>query len=475
MMNDHEVELSSFQMEYRPVGLRTPQHDAVWNNTDQNGFDRRRRQKTLWVQGCAAVAVIILLLALFSPSSSNKASDASNDRDADTPTDDNRLHTEAFKLVPEDESAQAHFGITITMLDRTMFIASPAASMDGTKLVGRVYSYDGTTLSYEMESPETTHGAFFGQAMDQNGAVLVIGAPGLSKVFCYSLQNERMTLQTTVSPTNSSTTQPDNFGVAVALDGDTLIVGASLADGKTMETAYGRIYVYDRTSDGTFEELQSFESPNPQTGEMFGGTLALHGDILVVGDFMKTTSSGENSGVVYIYKRGTDKTFELLQTLQAADGGASHEGFGASVALSDTILVVGLNDREGRVIKSLNGGAFVYRKYNDEWKFESLLLAHDQAIVNGQFGGGVAVQDETIVVGSQEMDEDHAGKVYIFEKNPVTAKWMDVAELAPSDASKGHHFGRVVAIQDTTIVVGAFVDDALKTDGGSAYIFDLTK
>lgn len=473
MMDNNEVELSSFQMDYRPVHK---QGGGLWvTSNDDGGFARRRRQKTLWVQGAAVAAMVIVLLAIFSPSNKTPeaASDGSTNSSNDKNSGDNRLHNENFKVVPEDESARAHFGLTISMHGARTYIAAPGTAKDGVKTVGRVYVYEGTQQIREILSPETTRGIFFGQAIDHNEKYMVIGAPGLSKVYCYSLND--MSLQTTVAPNVTDAKKTDNYGVALAMDGDTLIVGASLADGDTLETSYGRIYVYEQSTEGTFVELQSFESPSPQKGEMFGGTLALRGDYLVVGDFLRTTPSGESSGAVYIYKRGSDKTFELLQTLQAVDGGASHEGFGASVALSDTILVVGLNDREGRVMKSLNGGAFVYRKYDDEWKFEALLHAHDQAILNGQFGGGVAVDEETIVIGSQEMDEDKAGKVYIFEKNPVTAKWMDVAELAPSDPSEGHHFGRIVAIKKETVVVGAFLDDVLQRDGGSVYFFDLSK
>jgi hypothetical protein len=144
------------------------------------------------------------------------------------------------------------------------------------------------------------------------------------------------------------------------------------------------------------------------------------------------------------------------------------------VAMSDTILVIGTNDREGRTMDSLKGGAFVYRRsdVDDTWEFESLLLAHDQAIVKGQFGG-VAVYGETVVVGAQEIEDDRAGKVYVFQKNEGTAQWEDVMELAPSDPSEGHHFGRIVAIYNNTVVVGAFMDNERQDAGGSAYIFHL--
>jgi hypothetical protein len=55
----------------------------------------------------------------------------------------------------------------------------------------------------------------------------------------------------------------------------------------------------------------------------------------------------------------------------------------------------------------------------------------------------------------------------------VSAKWEDIAELAPSDPSEGHHFGRIVAIYNNTVVVGAFMDNELQNAGGSAYIFHL--
>jgi hypothetical protein len=415
----------------------------------------------------------------------------------------------------------------------TVWVASPSASTqtDRTleKYVGRVYAFDddmrsakmgGTTGEVKFETTVPTAAAattadnddvappidraWFGSAMAVAGDTLFVGAPGLNTVYEYIVvDDERLVYQSTLvggsgnenatSHNSTGTVLTDSFGMAVAHDGEYLIVGDTYGGGTDYQSAYGRIHVYhvqhstSGSSDNdtnetttTYVEIQTIDAPEPQHGEMFGGVLTYRGDTLIVGDFLKSTErGGPNSGCVYIYRQdATTGMFGLTQTLIAAEsesGAAAHEGFGGSVAMSDTILVIGTNDREGRTMDSLKGGAFVYRRsdVDDTWEFESLLLAHDQAVVKGQFGGGVAVYGETVVVGSQEIEDDRAGKVYVFQKNEGTAQWEDVMELAPSDPSEGHHFGRIVAIYNNTVVVGAFMDNERQDAGGSAYIFHL--
>jgi FG-GAP repeat len=529
-------------------------HDGDIVTTRGGGGHKHR-----WLQGVIVVAFIVLLIGILSPSAAKEdhpataATPTNNSQE-----EERRIRHEVVKLVPPDETDFGHFGMMIVIPDETtVWIAAPSSSLTTIpdaitgnttilqEYVGSIYGYDiGGTNQMELEvpSPDLVEHAWFGGSMAVSASSsfastagggdnrLFVAAQGVNKVYEYAIVNDdsssgagaggqqrqrspqpQLLLQSTLFGRNNTndTTLLDGFGTAVAYDGDYLIVGDAFAGGGTdYQSAYGRIHVYRRIrsdDQGTtsFEEIQTLEAPAPQHGEMFGATFTYRNDTLVVGDFLRTTpNGGENSGCVYIYQQQRDDhqnaagTFTLIQTLYAADGGAEHEGFGASVALSDTILVVGLNDRAGRTIASLNGGAFVYRRYdkntndndddagsggittggtttNTTWKFESLLLAHDQAITKGQFGGGVAVYGETIVVGSQEMDEVRAGKVYVFRKNTLTAKWEDIIELAPSDPSEGHHFGRVVAIHNTTVVVGAFMDSELQEAGGSAYIFHL--
>jgi hypothetical protein len=495
-------------------------------------------QRTLrWLQGLTIVAIFVVTILIVSRSASSSSAHHEDDMPADMgdmdahPTTTRLVRHEVTKLVPPDESDHAHFGMTIAIMNdvdvhhcNTIWIASPSASTqtDRTleRYVGRVYAFDddmrsasmgGTTgeVKFETTVPATTNNdapeplpstidrAWFGSALAVAGDTLFVGAPGLNTVYEYMVvDDERLVYQSTLfggSNNNENATNAtvlmDSFGMAVAHDGEYLIVGDTYAGGTDYQSAYGRIHVYrlqrtsgssDKNETTTYVEIQTIEAPEPQHGEMFGGVLTYRGDTLIVGDFLKSTErGGPNSGCVYIYRQdATTGMFGLTQTLVAAEsesGAAAHEGFGASVAMSDSILVIGTNDREGRTMESLKGGAFVYRRsdVDDTWEFESLLLAHDQTLVKGQFGGGVAVYGETVVVGSQEIEDDRAGKVYVFQKNTATAQWEDVMELAPSDPSEGHHFGRIVAIYNNTVVVGAFMDNERQDAGGSAYIFHL--
>ena len=99
-------------------------------------------------------------------------------------------------------------------------------------------------------------------------------------------------------------------------------------------------------------------------------------------------------------------------------------------------------------------------------------LAASDAGDGDDFGISVAIDKDTLVVGAggeDPKDVINAGAAYVFTRTGTV--WSQQAKLIAGDAAAGDRFGISVAISGNTAVVGAWLDDGVGADSGSAYVF----
>ena len=136
--------------------------------------------------------------------------------------------------------------------------------------------------------------------------------------------------------------------------------------------------------------------------------------------------------------------------------------FGLPVAISGTTAVVGAYAHDKIAVR-----AYVFTKTAAGWKQAAELEGSDTAAGDG-FGSSVGLSSTTIVVGAQ----GHAkftGRAYVFAK--TATGWKQAAELEGSDTVAGDTFGYSVKTSGTTIVVGA---PGHANSAGRAYVFTKT-
>ena len=141
----------------------------------------------------------------------------------------------------------------------------------------------------------------------------------------------------------------DNFGVGVAISGDTLVVGAFADD-----AGAGSAYVYTRTG-GVWTQQAKLTAADGAAGDLFGISVAVSGDTAVVGAY-GDDATALNSGSAYVFLR-TGEVWTQQPRLTAADG-ADEDQFGISVAVSGDTAVVGAYGDDATAINS--GSAYVY-------------------------------------------------------------------------------------------------------------------
>src|SRR6266498_2801917 len=222
--------------------------------------------------------------------------------------------------------------------------------------------------------------------------------------------------------------------------------------------------VWPVTIDPTFTQHQKLEASDPAAFALFGISVAISGETVVVG------APGDDSrGSAYVFARNGG-VWSQQQKLLASDAAAG-DAFGESVAISGGTVVVGAMGDDGAAGRD-QGSAYVFARSGGVWTQQQKLEASDAA-ANDLFGLSVAISGETVVVGAP-FDAGAAGNsqgsAYVFARSGGV--WSQQQKLEASDAALGDQFGFSVAVSGGTVVVGAHDDSgAAGRLQGSAYVF----
>jgi len=191
----------------------------------------------------------------------------------------------------------------------------------------------------------------------------------------------------------------DFFGKAVAISDTAIVVGASYDDDKGSSS--GSAYIYD--INGNYQT--KITAPDGAGYDYFGNAVAISDTAIVVGASYDD-DKGDGSGSAYIYDINGN-----YQTKITAPDGAASDSFGKAVAISDTAIVVGaLKDDD----KGLNSGsAYIY---DINGNYQTKITAPDGA-ASDSFGASVAISDTAIVVGALKDDDkgNESGSAYIWK------------------------------------------------------------
>ena len=296
--------------------------------------------------------------------------------------------------------------------------------------------------------------------------------------------------------TAADAAEGDRFGYTVAISGNTVVVGAPTDDDAGSES--GGAYVFERDAGGSdnWGQVRKLTADEASAGDEFGFAVAVSGDALLVG----APFTGGNTGSAYVFERalGGAENWGQNRRLRAsrADGG---DQFGFSVAISQGTALVGARYVTGRmeiqqpptsedpypdpiVIKLNNAGAaYFFERYfagSDTWaRVRKRVAANAQS--GDQFGFSVAIHGDRAVIGSLFARENRSGAAYIVGRNRGGPhNWGSVERLTASDARYADEYGFGVSIGSNTIAVGAPETDGVcpddrDCDSGSTYVYTM--
>ena len=337
-------------------------------------------------------------------------------------------------------------------------ISAPGEELAGQNDAGQVHIYDRATDSFlfSIANPSPSSGDRFGDAIAVSGNTLVVGVPsdngtgpdsGRAYVFDITTGDLNYALD---NPTPASS---DFFGTAVAVAGDYVVVTADLDDTASLNA--GAAYVFDKQT-GTL--LWELSSPQASSSDNFGSDVAIVGNRIAVGVPLSNTGAGS----VELFFADTG----LHERTIANPTPENFEFFGRSIDLSQGTLVAGAHSENTGAVNS--GAAYLFDAATGTLNHT---LINPQPSLADNFGFAVAIENESVVIGAyrDNTGANDSGSIYRFD---ATSGALEQTISNPSPAAFDY-FGRDVAIVGDEIVAGAYTDDTQVQDAGIAHFFDL--
>ncbi len=366
------------------------------------------------------------------------------------------------ELFASDAASGARFGFSVDVEGDFAAVGSPFAQ-GATPLSGAVYVFErvagGWAEVAKLSASDGAPGDSFGNRLDIDGDRLLVGSvwkdgPGVDAGRAYVFERQGASWVETQILKPSDHAEGDWFGREVSIDGDRLVVGASLKGA-------GAVYVFEHNG-SAWGETVKLSASDGAAGDFFGGSLDLDGDRLLIGAHGRDDVAFDAGGAYVFDLQGA--TWVETTKLTAADG-AVNDDLASEVALDgDTVLLASFGDDKAAAD---GGSVYVFEHGGGAWSQTAELTASDAA-PGGGFGSGLELDGDVAVVGAWHADGGgtDAGAVYAFRR--TGGAFAEEAKLPGPGA--GAIFGFHVALDGTTVVLGAPESASAATEAGEVRV-----
>lgn len=278
----------------------------------------------------------------------------------------------------------------------------------------------------------------------------------------------------------SNAQEGDGLGFSVAVSGDTLVAGAIWEDsnsgsdpGNNSAPNAGAVYVFGRDGDSWVEQAY-LKSDAPAEDKFFGASVAIAGDLLVVGEPASSplrfnTQITHGFGSAYVFERQNGSWVQVAKFTGTMDG----ELYGFSVATDGETVIVAAPYDTRTMFNS--GSVHVVARQGGAWKIVQQLIPANM-IEQTMFGFSVAVDGDTALIGAANdpTGAPLAGSAFVFTRD--AEGWHERQRLAEPRPSQGATFGWSLALRGDRAVVGAAHVNLIGSSApGSAYVFDRSR
>jgi len=286
-------------------------------------------------------------------------------------------------------------------------------------------------LSQELFSGDIAGGDKFGVAVSLDGDRLAVGADGNNDqggdsgaAYLFERgENGAFAQKAKLLPSDGSSS--DLFGGAVAIDGDRIVVGARQGTGLSAST--GAVYLYEFDGAGTWPEVGKIRASDGVSFDFFGFALAIDGDSLVVGAIGDDEGS-TNSGSVYVFERDLFGTWFNTDKLVEPTPDFSNQ-FGQAIDLDGDLFVT--TSLDGTLGNDAGAAYLFERGESGLWRLTQTLRASD-GDASDSFGQSVSLNGSRLALGATGNDEVNtfAGATYIFD-DLITEPTVDLTGTCP--------------------------------------------
>lgn len=339
----------------------------------------------------------------------------------------------------------------------------------------KIYRVSTGKLLHLVENPDYSAFAYFGQSVAVSGSMVAVGSGATvggavyaGRVDIYDLAGPTPTVPIR-SIDNPSPHERDHFGHSLALHGDRLVVGAWLDDGAATDA--GVAYVFDLGAITPQAPEHVLPNPSPAEGDCFGVAVAVEGDRVVVSAY-QDDAAATNSGRAYVFDlAGPDPATPSM--VLSRPGAAMNDGFGNSLSISGDKVAVGIETADAGAANS--GSALVFDLSSPTPDVPLATLLNPAPAIACYFGSSVSISGDTVVVGAYRDGTiaGNGGACHVYNL-AGPAPESPTHTLRKAASASGDFFGTSVAVSGSKVLAGASHDDMGDDEAGNSYLFDLS-
>ncbi|HEX9894239.1 MAG TPA: choice-of-anchor B family protein [Gemmatimonadales bacterium] len=351
------------------------------------------------------------------------------------------LLTAAFPAAP---AAGQGFGSTVAAGSREIFVSEPVTQFSP----GTVYVYtrsgNAWRESARLSASDGVPQDRFGRSLSVDGDRLLIGATSLdsSRGAAYVFERDGSgAWKQSAKLLPATVVAGDAYGRQVLLKGDLAYVAAW---GRNQSR--GTITIFRRGANGRWTEEQSLVASDGQPNDFFGSSVAIDGDLMLVGAAQKDSSRG----AVYVFHRDPAAGQWKEESKIVRPGTLRNTRFGTAVAFHNGRALIGMPGLDQSI-----GAVYVYARAGDRW-VERMRLAPFDGLQFAQFGSIIQTMPGEVWIGAPGADAQ--GRIYRFAIG-TDSSVTGVTKLSHTETARGDQFGGVFAVVGDAAVVGSPGDD----------------
>ena len=311
----------------------------------------------------------------------------------------------------------------------------------------------------------------FGTSVAISGSTIVVSDPltnnNSGEVYLYVKQSHEWPLTPTVTLVDPLGATDDGFGNAVAISGDTIVIGAP----GSAPVSSGVTYVYTKRSNGwpttpTLTLPDPTGSPTNPSNDGFGNSVAVSGSTMMIA----ANGQGGNLGpVVYQYTDGSTGWSSIPNLILTRPSPADY-CFSNPTLSGRTALFIGCYGTSHLVV-------YVYVEGRSGWVNGPASTIEDpDPSRNDRFGEFLAISGNTLIITASNIGQrTMAGTAYVYKKGNA-GYWpvIPTATIPDPQATNGDQFGTSVAVSGTTALIGARAADPDFLGSGAAYLYHVS-
>lgn len=258
----------------------------------------------------------------------------------------------------------------------------------------------------------------------------------------------------------------DAFGQSIALTKNYLVIGAPRNDGLANDA--GATYLYKREND-TWRYQTKITASDGVAGDLFGISVAIDDNTILVGADLHDEKA-ENSGAVYVYVLEGSK-WKQEAKLMASDGGIT-DIFGVRVALSENTALVSARRDDTKELGIDAGSAYIFVRNGSTWT-QRVKLTSPDGQADDRFGRGVALSNDTAIISAMNHDVNgsNTGALYVYKK--VSGGWRYTSKFVAKSSMPDDKFGWNVGLSNDVAIIATPNHDAKGQESGAVFIQDL--